>query len=202
MKQIKLLIADRDIEYSTALGKALINRFPIFKVVVKDGKYYKPENAFNGKICEIYDIILLDGELKSRFNCSNKDIQKIVGLCGENTDVCENEGFIYKYSGAAEISAHIQFIYARNSGKENFINSKTQTIIIGFTGAAGGTGKTSAALSVARELAFSHKYKVLYLSMEELESTEVYMYDQGGRGTISDYIYYLCRTGKDILQHI
>lgn len=191
MIQIRLLIADRDTQYATALGSALVKNYPFYYAEIADGKVFDISDAIKKEINSKYDLILTDEQTINQISACHKDYpDNIVVLCDERIAEKEREGVLYKYAGAAELSAALQIIYDRIKGKERLPVSDLHTEIIGFTGASGGVGKTSIAISVSRELSLNHNCSVLYLSLEELESTEVYIIGQGGRGTLSDFIYY------------
>ncbi|MDD2216273.1 MAG: hypothetical protein PHR60_02035 [Eubacteriales bacterium] len=191
MNVIRLLIAECDFEYGTALGKVLANNYPIFQVEIVNGSAARELPKFLEDAGEKYNLILVSGDWKEDISDSKEDSPAVIGLCDTEGPLSKCEGYLFKYAGVAEISAALQIIYGQLSGKRQFNYTDLNTEIIGFTGACGGVGKTSLAIATARELASFHNSKVLYLSMEEIESTEIYLSGVGGTGNLSDYLYYL-----------
>lgn len=63
--------------------------------------------------------------------------------------------------------------------------------IIAFASFSGGSGCTTVAMAAARELCRFRNRKVLYLSMEDVESTEDYFTEMQDRGSIGEFLYRL-----------
>ncbi|MGI6728021.1 MAG: hypothetical protein ACOX4P_05620 [Anaerovoracaceae bacterium] len=190
MNQIRLLIVDRDIEYATVLGKTLANKYPVFQIEVINENNININDLFL-RNKEQYDLVLVDADLKLQMENLGKDVSNIIGLCREVNALSEKKGYLYKYEGVVEISSELQVLFAQLTGRAQLNCNKLNTELIGFTGACGGVGITSVAIAAGRELLSYDNSKVLYLSLEEIESTEIYLSGCGGKGTISDYLYYL-----------
>ena len=186
MNYIKLLLADSDYEYTKVLGRTLANRFPIFHVEILDADI---DIIIQQLKDNSYDLILIDSEYREKQFYDHNS--KIIWLSDNKLEVDNKENLLYRYSGVDEISSRLQLIHAKLSGMKKTHCNDLQANLVGFTGAAGGVGKTSIAIATARELSSFHNFKVLYLSMEEHESTAIYFTKDGGKNTISDYIYYL-----------
>ncbi|MEG2199330.1 MAG: hypothetical protein RRY25_03485, partial [Anaerovorax sp.] len=93
----------------------------------------------------------------------------------------------------------IGYIVAMMTGKQWVSFSRKKTKIIGFYGASGGCGKTSLTIGVAKQLSRYENQKVLYLSLEEFESTQTYFtehFQENGRN-ISHYLYYAFHREKE-----
>jgi MinD-like ATPase involved in chromosome partitioning or flagellar assembly len=191
VNQISILIASCDIEYGTILGKTLANQYPTFCVTVMDAEVMECSKIELHVIVGTYDVILLDENWKRRLFEIEKEYPNIIGLCEESASAIDREGYYYKYAGVLAISAEIQTVYATITGKSRIDHCNLQTDIIGVTSATGGVGKTTVAFAIARELSSYHNCKVLYLSLEDIESTAAYLSIDNGKCTISDYLYYL-----------
>ncbi|GAB1475443.1 hypothetical protein MASR2M70_02750 [Bacillota bacterium] len=183
MNRIKVMITNSDKDYALALCKALALKYQIFSVTVSE----------EGATPEKYDIFLADWELKAQAEEEeDPNRMKILGLTAAPS-AAGDDGYIYKYGGLDQIASQIQIAYGNNSGTKQICLNKSKIKIIGFTSSAGGVGKSSIAVSVARELALTAKSRILYISFEETESTAVYLPVDKGRASISEYLYYLFR---------
>lgn len=179
MENIKLAVITPDREYGRALGLALVDVYKNFTVTLY-------QNTPVHKELESFDLILREQE-----------------ECGENI-IClaekpsmadkdfENRQFrLYKYSNVRQLAGELLFIYTFLTGRKAIPIKNQDTKIAVFGAAEGGVGCTSAAVAFAQDLRRFHNKKVLYISMEELESTLEYMEPFPEGRSISQYLYYL-----------
>ncbi|WP_027399325.1 AAA family ATPase [Anaerovorax odorimutans] len=188
MEKIRLLILhnENDKEYSLALGKAISNLHNDFDVTVTFYSYIKDFK---------YDLILA--------SCIYNNLVEFTVLNNNNCVIYLTEDKVekslrdkpvkelYKYSRIQDLASKLRIIYAFFFGKKNIVCENKACKFIGFYSAGGGNGKTAVSIGVAQELVRYHDKKVLYLSLEEFESTHFYL--QGGtkNKNISDFLYYL-----------
>jgi MinD-like ATPase involved in chromosome partitioning or flagellar assembly len=181
MNSIRIKVSIKDSEYAAALADALSCRYPEFhpKISCEDS---------NG-----WDVLLVDSDEKKK--CERmRENRNILGLCNYRPKEDE-EGFIYRYSGVAEISSRILICLGEEAGK--CLKDGSLGKIFGFTGASGGVGKTVVAIAAARELASRYKGRILYISLEEIESTAAHFPNDMGKANLSDYLYYLFTERKE-----
>jgi len=209
MEMIDLIIFSRDNDYGLALGEAL--------------SVYK--NNFIVRVCRNesellgihdFDLLILDSdciEMGEKFE-GDKRVIRLSESQSDVTRFCESSlhktdepspclnSVLYKYSSVQELAAGILLYYSLLTGKENFLWSGEKSKIIAFCSAKGGVGKTTIAFGAGQALRRYYSKSVLYLSMEEIESTLLYMkgresgFENGfeeGRG-LCEYLYYLFKT--------
>lgn len=185
MENIKLAIITKDKEYGRALSLALVDVYKTFTVTL-----YQSEPVH--KSLEQFDLVLKDyrdyeeGEESGCIYLVEKPsmIQKDY----------ENGWFrLYKYSNVRQLTGELLFIYSSLTGRKAVPLKKQDLKLVAFCCCQGGAGCTSAAMAFAREMKRFHGKEVLYLSLEELESTLEYMEAFPEGKSISEYLYYLFR---------
>lgn len=174
MEKITISIFSADLEYGNALGKAISNIHKNFLVNVK---HLEEDELEVGYL--ILQIIgneqkILLSEIPVEFE----------------PDKMPKE--IYKYQRVSEISKEISYIIAMITGKYWSPFQQEKTKLIGFYSGTSGCGKTSLAIGVGRQLSRYENLKVLYLSLEDIESTGVYFPSEASfnRRNMGTYIYY------------
>jgi|GEM_PF-1339558 len=201
MEKIQLLLLSADKEYNMALGRALAQRPEQFCVELDNPalRTIKEEDKAE------YDLILID---EKRYT----DGEKVFGgfceqlvllseyeqaLPYENTeegpkDSREKDPLkIWKYGGAKRIASELLFYCLRHRGNALHPEKSTKAKVLVFTAASGNVGKTSLAISCARELSRYHRQKTLFLSLESPLSADLYLpYDHCKSG-LNDYLYYM-----------
>ena len=194
MNQIRLLILHTDVEYASALARALALRDRIYTITLASEHKLSLAGVLEEAVKKEYDLILTDEEWKKcadRDNAENRE--KLMGL--SETPL---PGYIYKYGGLERISSELQIAFSEVTGRKRFFLHNKETKLIGFTSGAGGVGTSCIAIATGRELASLDKRDVLYLSFEETESTSIYFPLDQGRASISEYLYYLFSGGKEV----
>lgn len=198
MEKITLLILydDDDQEYSLALGKAISNLHHEFDVTVNKRGSFENRN---------FDLVLVcdqdQANEKDNFHqelIEGENLQDVlhhviflVEYQVESTVTGQVPNELYKYSRVQDLVSELRFAYAIMTGKKKIINTKINENWIGFFSASGGAGKTAISIGVAQELARYHDKKVLYLSLEELDSAGYYLKGSNTNRNIGDFLYYL-----------
>ena len=109
-------------------------------------------------------------------------------------DFHKKEFCLYRYSCAQAFVADLFEIYGRLTGRRPVNVARQDIRIFAFTSWEGGAGCSTAAVAVGRELCRYHQKKVLYLSLEEVESTENFFSSYSGAKSLGRYLYHLFRT--------
>ncbi len=180
MENIKLAIITKDREYGRALGFGLIDVYKNFTVTL-----YQSEPVHTG--LEAFDLVLTDAGIQQQ--------QNVIFLVEKPSMVEKNEEEqdfrLYKYGNVRQLAGDLLFIYSHLTGRKALPIKKQDMKLIAFGSMEGGTGCTAAAMALARELSRFHDQKVMYLSLEELESTLDYMEDFPEGKSIGEYLYHL-----------
>lgn len=187
MENIKVALITGDREYGKALGLALVDVYRNFTVTLFQSVPVHNE-------LDDMDLVLSD-------NYGDFQIQgKYIYLTEKNSQIDKNYDdkyfCLYKYSNVRQLAGELLFIYSNLTGRRAAPIRNVNAKIVVFGAADGGIGCTSAAMTFAREMKRFHEKKVIYLSLEEIESTLAYMEGFPEGKSISDYLYYLFN-GKD-----
>lgn len=182
MEKITITIFTMDLEYGNALGKAISNLHKYCLVTVK--KLAESEENKQG------DFVLLHGNGKShRVYLSEEPVPH-----EEDFTVAQ----VYKYKKVSEILKDFLYTFAMNTGASWLYLESQKAELIGFYSATGGVGKTAISIGTARQLSKYEGMKLLYLSLEEMESTETYFHHtcQSTERNMGTYIYHLFHSEK------
>lgn len=184
-----------DIEYGRALCTALALNQRNLSVKL----YEKNEDlAFEGA----HDIIVCDRKIQREINYVRLSEKK--AECEQDPE--ERSVVIYKYSSVKSIAAAILDAYSIFTGRKVISVKRADVNILVFCSWQGGCGCTSVSMAMAQEMKRFYGRKVLYISLEEIESTALYMKNDPDKGTLSEYLYYLfygkekvCRNTENFL---
>lgn len=195
MENLNIAIVSDDKNYAKALGMAILNvcQTLIINIFKRDelatGQDASCAPHGDGRFCS-FDLILWDG-LEEEWD---EDIPRIflVDHSSMTYKNIEHSKFcIYRYSPAQQIVSDIFEIYSIVTGRRpaNVVNPDIH--VYAFGSATGGTGCTSIAMAVCQELMRFHDRRVIYVSLEELESTGCYIKGQASTRTMGYYLYQL-----------
>ena len=195
LKSIEIVIYDKDEEYGLAIGEYISNYSKEYKVTIISSRT-ELENHVNN---EENIVFVVDEYLKLGFTETNK---KILYL-SEDKNISGNvENTIYKYSSIKLIIHEINSIINKRDNLE-LNRSSEKSNLISFFSLAGGTGKSSIAITTARFLASGGK-NVLYLNLEDIPSTKLFFEYEEDNENFSDFLYYLFykknRSIKEIIE--
>lgn len=187
MENIKVALITGDREYGKAMGLALVDVYRNFTVTLFQSAPVHNE-------LDDMDLVLTD-------DYGDFEIQgKYIYLTEKNSQIDKNYDdqyfCLYKYSNVRQLAGELLFIYSNLTGRRAAPIRNVNAKIVVFGAADGGIGCTSAAVAFAREMKRFHEKKVIYISLEEIESTSAYMEEFTEGKSISDYLYYLFN-GKD-----
>lgn len=182
MENMKLAVIAKDKEYGRALSLALIGVYQTFTVTLYQSV------PVHTKLDQ-FDLVLKDYE--------EDDTGDFIYLVEKPSMVVkdyENRHFrLYKYGNVRQLTGELLFIYTSITGRKVIPVKKQEMKMVVFCSAEGGAGCTSAAMAFAQEMKRFHGRNVIYVSLEELESTPEYMEVLPGGKSISEYLYYLFR---------
>ena len=188
MENIKIGLITKDKDYGKALGLALVDVYRNFTVSL-----FKSVPLQNEQ--DRMDLVLTDNA--ENIKIKGKTIQLVEKQSLIYKDYEEHVYKLYKYSNVRNLAGELLFIYAALTGRKAVPMRNTNARIVVFGAVEGGIGCTSAAMAFAQEMARFQGKKVIYITMEEIESTMEYM-DKGITGkNISEYLYYLFNSETD-----
>lgn len=188
MENIKIGLITTDKAYGKALGLALVDVYRNFTVTLFQSVPLHNE-------LDKMDLILTDSV--DNENVRGKNIQLVEKPSQINKDYESNIYRLYKYTNVKTLAGELLFIYANLTGRKAIPVRNSNAKVIVFSSVEGGSGCTSAAISFAQEMSRFHGKKVIYISLEELESTLEYMDGKRTGKNISEYLYYLFNCESD-----
>jgi hypothetical protein len=199
MKTINICLITKDPEYSMALSRSLQQYSKAFSLEIgsiqQGGLVGKLRQQQGKKTYEIndYDILLTDD--------MDASAERAVYLATDPASSWSDEEskifIIYKYQYVGSISNIIRLAHSAYSNTEMCSNETEKTNIISICGSNGGSGCTTIALGVCQELARFNRKKVLYLCMEEFESTSAYFSEAKPKANnITRYLYSMLHTSE------
>lgn len=205
---IKILLTDRDMEYGRALATAVSGLHNEFEITLVN-----PENQES--LCEnilsgAHDLFLIGGFsdeniLSLPFNEPQK--RGIIILSESMTENIQKQTqnqtmsfwYLCKYVSVKSLIADLNFLFGFVSGQKNFLRKSFHTQIIGIYSACEDVGKSIVSIGLARELSRFHDKSILYLSLEELPATELFMKNTVIKRNIGDFLYYLLECQNESL---
>ncbi len=181
MSAIKLLIFDADKEYANNLSDFLVHNFSqYFNVCQCSSK------SEIGLVIETFspDIMIVSDDLyEYASSIFNKKIAVLSNGMHQNVGCAS----IYKYKNANNIAGDLMGLVDFNVCVD--LDNNSDTSVIMFYSAAGGSGKTTLALLLAQAFANQAK-KVFYLNLEGYQSTTLFLKGQSN-SNFAQVLYYL-----------
>lgn len=182
-----MAIVTGDEEYGKALCLALVNAYKTFTVTL-----YKSEQVFKSARKQ-FDLVIKDFPSKEPGDIQLVEKQSMIVKDSDNRKFC-----LYKYSNVRELAKELLYIYSLLTGRKAFPVRNEALKIVMFSASAGGVGCTTAAMAFCQELKRFHNKNVLYLSLEEIESTLEYMEQIPGGKSLSEYLYHLFNSKGEV----
>lgn len=176
MKTINICITTKDPDYDVALSRSLLQNSKHFSISVHQIKQDHHE----------WDLLLTDD-----MNTSNERTVYLADDPALESISEENNCYIlYKYNQVGHISNILRLAHSSFSNSVMATDDTAQTNIICICSASGGTGCTSVAMGISQELSRFHGKKVLYISLEEFNSTDKYFPEvKYEANNINKYLY-------------
>ena len=193
MDNISIAIVSDDAEYNRALSRSLISVSRDLSVTAFGSMQFVSNwNRHRGRkpYYETFDIVLWAGE-EIRDAYGDNILFLTDRESDEEIDYTNNRFSLYKYRSGRSIAKAIFDIYSHLFGGRVLKMKDKDMRIVAFASFIGGSGCTTAAMAAARELCRFRSRRVLYLSLEDVESTEDYFTEMQDRGSIGEYLYRL-----------
>ena len=191
MEPITIALVSDDQAYGKALGLGMLHVCRSFLI-----RLFTPQQFLQDGQEEPFDLVVWDGELPGEMTEEMTVEQKSVIQLVEKPsmmrkDFRKKEFCLYRYSCAQAFVADLFEIYGKLTGRRPVNVARQDVRLFAFASWEGGAGCTTAAVSVGRELCRYHQKKVLYLSLEEVESTENFFSSYSGAKSLGRYLYHL-----------
>ena len=195
MEYIKLAIVSDDRPYAEAVTRSLLvgNRnfdFSLFPCYAFCERWEKEGIGFR----EGFDLILWDSEVIEEACRSN-----IIWLT-ERRSTAEAQphqaAVIWKYSPSMEMVAAVFRFYEELTGRHPAAARPDRVDVFAVVSWQGGSGCTTLSMALGQELIRYYRKRVLYLSLESLESTPMYMKTPEGMRTAGEFLYRLSSGAK------
>lgn len=187
MKKISLIIADQDATYVESFARYIRNSEFASRF---DVKLFSQQERLAQLLAsgEHFNVLLCSPELLT-LPKEEKLIDSIIQLKEEmEEDIAYPQ--IRKYQPLGNILSEVlQVHYERGGKKEKKQMSDGGTEVISVFAASGGTGKTTVAFNLAREMA-DQEATVLYLNLELINSTPL-LFDVTNKESSSALLYYV-----------
>ena len=201
MENLSLVIVTDDREYGRALGQAMLHLCSqIFvHIIGKEEFFLKRREAYGDeaerRYIESADMILWDGhEAEGAYGGRIVLLSDKPAMAVKN--FAEKKFCIYRYSPAQTIIASLFEIYSFLTGRKA-VNIRRQTVnVLAFSSWSGGAGCTTVAMAVAQELCRFRGKRVMYISLEEVESTGEFIESPPGVKGAGVYLYHLFKTSS------
>lgn len=182
MENIKLAVIVSDRDYGRALSLALVEVYRNFTVTL-----YKSVPIHNELLR--FDLVLQETQAAEEIQ------ENVIGLVEKpsmaDQDLENRRFFVYKYGNVRQLAGQLLFIYSFLTGRQAIPIKNQDVKLVVFGQVQGGAGCTSAAMAFAHELKRFRGKRVLYVSLEEIESTLEYMEAFPEGKSINEYLYYL-----------
>lgn len=146
----------------------------------------KQDIAIVDDVNQISNYIKLSIETKIKFIFLTENLDQLEKYNSENFIL------IKKYGSVKNINLEIEYLNLLLNGSMALIPKRQNVKLYVVTSGAGGTGKSSVALCLSRDLSKRYSKKILYFNMESLQIYDTYFTEmQKGKRNISDFLYYL-----------
>lgn len=182
MENIRIAVISENRDYGRALGLALVDVYRNFTVTLFRGVPLHNE-------LDKMDLILTDTQkdIEIRGKCIML-VEKISQIDKDYEGKCFR---LYKYSNVRQLAGELLYIYSAITGRKAVPIRNVNAKVVLFCSPAGGSGCTSAAVAFAREMRRFHDKRVMYMSLEEVESTLAYMEKLAEGKNAGEYLYHL-----------
>ena len=193
MEILNIAVVSSDEAYNKALCVSLVSACRQMEVTSFTSRQFVLEWASyqgNGAFYDQFDLILWAGDEISDSYGDNiiylTDRASLVNMDYEGRKFC-----IYKYSPAGSLAALIFDIYSHLTGRKVPLVKRDQVGIFAFASYCGGTGLTTLARSVCQELTRFYGKRILYLSLEDVDSTCSFLKTPEGVKSEGEFLYRL-----------
>lgn len=196
LKKIRIVIADTNKEYLESLATYFRNSNFSNQFIVT---YFSNVNTLNThmKQREMIDILLISPEMYQPQNATMRDTVVILLDDDALSSSSQNHPSVYRYQRLDQLVANIlSLYYENNEDAGKLLMRNNQTKVISVYSPVGGTGKTTVAVNLSKQLAMNDA-KVFYLNLETLNTTSLFLNDENENPSLQ--IFYYAKNGSSQL---
>ena len=182
MENITIAVVSADEDYNRVFCLSLLDacrQINVTAFTTREFVLQWAEYKGQGTFYDRFDLILWAGdEIRDSYGGNIVYLTDRTSLV--NTDHDKSRYALYKYSRADAIVAAVFDIYSHLTGRQAMIVKSNTVRLFAFASYCGGAGCTTVTRAVCQELARFRSKKVLYLSMEDVESSADYLAAETG----------------------
>ncbi|MUK87027.1 AAA family ATPase [Ornithinibacillus sp. L9] len=201
LKKIRIVIADTNKDYLESLGAYMRTSSNSKQFIVT---YFSNFESLQKYIHqgEIIDILLISPEMNRSDIQTSKDTLVILLEDDALARSVKSHPTIYRYQRLDQLVANILGQYYENNEEAGKLLVRTnQTKIISVYSPNGGTGKTTVAVNLCKQLAINDA-KVFYLNLETFNSTKLFLSDDEEENPSLQIFYYAKTNSNQLLSKI
>lgn len=198
MDKITIAVVSSDRDYGKALSMSLLAACGDVAIRVFDSREFIGEWSLykgRGAYYDCFDIVLWAGdEVKGAYG--GNIVYLTDKVSSVRSDYGEKKFSLYKYTSAQNLMSYVFEIYSFLTGRKAVYVKKKNVQLYGFASWEGGAGCTTLAMALAQEMLRFKGKKVLYFSMEDVESSSVFFDYLPGHKSTGEYLYRLLNEEK------
>ncbi|WP_047986951.1 AAA family ATPase [Alkalihalobacillus pseudalcaliphilus] len=186
MKKLKLVIADQDSTYLSSFGEYIISSKAAAQF---DVKFFSSSESVQKYVDQgnHIDLLILNEHMKNVLE-ENMKHGVLVTLVEDKKNANDDEANVFKYQPLNQVISEILSIYFEHHQAEHHGGGSLKTKVLAVYSPVGGSGKTTFAVNVSRQLALNNK-KVFYLNLELLNSTKLYFSSKEDKPSLQIFYY-------------
>ncbi len=193
MEYLNIAVVSPDETYNRTLCMSLLHSCRQLNITAYTSRQFVlawAEHQGSGAFYDCFDLILWAGD-EICDSYSDNIIYLTDRLSLVNMDYNGRRFALFKYEPTNDLVSLLFDIYSCLTGRSVSLVKRDNVIVLAFASCAGGTGCTTIARAVCQELVRFRGKRVLYLSLEEVESTGDYMTVPQEIRTEGEYLYRL-----------
>lgn len=200
MRKISLVISDEDVSYIELLANYIRNSDFASRFDVKLFSQLEHLNQYLQVSDNVNVLLSSKGFIEGNESIQNSEIETIVILVDEPSSDNTSQS-VFKYQPLNNLLSEVITIYYERHGKvEKRVLNDAGTKVVSFYSATGGTGKTTVAYNMARELSAQEK-QIFYLNLELISSTPL-LFNTKNIESAAPLLYYLKTNSEQLTTKI
>ncbi|WP_413377874.1 AAA family ATPase [Alkalihalobacillus sp. 1P02AB] len=199
MKKLKLVVADQDSIYLSSFGEYVISSNMKSNFDVKFFSSNDSVLKYLNSGAHV-DLLVVNEQIRSQFDSFHFD-GLLVSLVEDKKQVNDEEARVFKYQPLNQVISDIlSLYYEQHQSPTKTGSGSIKTKVLAVYSPVGGSGKTTFAVNVSRQLALTNK-NVFYLNLELLNSTSLYFSSSEDKPSLQIF-YYLKAKPNELLAKI
>lgn len=197
METLKIAVVSPDEAYNRAFSVALLDACRQISLTSYTTSQFVLQWADRTDLDAFYDgfdIILWAGD-EIRDSYGGKIVYLTDRISLTDMDYDRGRFALYKYCRAGRTVASVFDIYSHLTGHQARLVKRNDVKLYAFSSSRGGTGCSTAARAVAQEFVRFRDKKVLYLSLEEIDSSGDFLILRDGVRSEGEFLYQLLGKG-------